>query len=480
MTSAALKARYSIAQGLALGTRALRRRNAAQVNSQGRKPLDTWTTCPSSPNGAAETDESTIAPLGLNILKCATQPGVSPLAINCRPDGPQFISLRFARHANKAHDSHRTAKDSAFTLFEVILAIALSATLLGLIGTAINLYLTQVDASRSRVEEAQLARSILATIADDIRGAAIYQPQDTSAIAKLMASGTAFDVDSIDKAGSSSSGSTSATSASSIAALSSAASSSSASSSSSGTSEESDGTLPLGLSGTTNELYVDVNRLPRQEELFSTVTGYQNAQSPNSQGPALPGTSAASSAEMVPPADVKSVHYYLRAGEKVAPGSASVTALSPGGQQNVGGLVRQEIPYSPRVFAEQSGNSGVLDANQKVLAPEVVQIAFRYYDGSQVTDDWNMEEQKKLPLAVEVRLWLTSPNMESTSIMSPDGSSSLAANVREYRQTVYLPMAATSEAAADSSASAGTSTSSNTGTSTDSSSTTGSGSSFDQ
>ena len=59
--------------------------------------------------------------------------------------------------------------------------------LLALIGTAINLYLMQVDASRTRVEEAQLARSILAMIADDLRATSIYQPQDTSAIAQLMA-----------------------------------------------------------------------------------------------------------------------------------------------------------------------------------------------------------------------------------------------------------------------------------------------------
>ena len=70
-----------------------------------------------------------------------------------------------------------------FTLFEFILAIALAATLLALIGTAINLYLMRIDADRTRVEEAQLARSVLTMIADDIRGATVYQKQDTSAIA---------------------------------------------------------------------------------------------------------------------------------------------------------------------------------------------------------------------------------------------------------------------------------------------------------
>ena len=94
----------------------------------------------------------------------------------------------------------------AYTLFELILAIALSATLLVLIGTAINLYLVRVDTSRQRVEEAQLARSILAMIAADLRATAVYQPQDTSAVAQLAANAAAFDVDEIDQPGGGSSG----------------------------------------------------------------------------------------------------------------------------------------------------------------------------------------------------------------------------------------------------------------------------------
>ena len=69
------------------------------------------------------------------------------------------ISLRRPRLGRPTH---------GFTLFEVILSIALAAVLT-LIGTAINLYLEQIDSGRTRVEEAQLARSILSMIADDIR-----------------------------------------------------------------------------------------------------------------------------------------------------------------------------------------------------------------------------------------------------------------------------------------------------------------------
>src|SRR5262245_17533555 len=99
----------------------------------------------------------------------------------------------------------------AFTLFELILAIALAAVLLTLIGTAINLYLVRVDAGRARVEEAQLARNVLTMIASDVRATSIYQPQDTSAIAQLMAKTSTFDVDDIDKPRSTTSGTTGST-----------------------------------------------------------------------------------------------------------------------------------------------------------------------------------------------------------------------------------------------------------------------------
>src|SRR5215475_5807738 len=95
---------------------------------------------------------------------------------------------------------------AGFTLFELILAVALFAVLLTLIGMAVNLYLMRVDADRTRVEEAQLARSVLTMIADDIHAASIYKPQDTKDLAALMLASKPFDVDTVDAARATSSG----------------------------------------------------------------------------------------------------------------------------------------------------------------------------------------------------------------------------------------------------------------------------------
>jgi prepilin-type N-terminal cleavage/methylation domain-containing protein len=388
-----------------------------------------------------------------------------------------------------------------FTLFELILAIALAATLLALIGTAINLYLMRVDADRTRVEEAQLARSVLAMIADDIRGASVYQKQDTSAIAQLMAASTPFDVDSIDSARKMASsvggagGVGSAASASSLAGLisggssggssgsgsgSSSSGSSGSSSSSQSLNEESDNSMPLGLSGSVQELFVDVTRLPRQDELFSTVTGYTNAPSAGAANAGAAGGSSATSSDINPPADLKTVHYFVRPGEAVAPGSAAVTSLAAGAQSAAGGLVRQEVPRRMRVFAEQSGSSGVLDEGAVLIAPEVAQIQFRYYDGTQLLDTWDMKELNKLPLAIEVSIWLKSARAASEN--SGYSSTDMLSGTRSYRQVVSLPMAAISEASAGSNnqSGEGSSTGDDAASGSSSGESSGSGSAFGQ
>lgn len=369
---------------------------------------------------------------------------------------------------------------SAFTLFELMLAIALSATLLTLIGTAINLYLIQVDTSREQVEEAQLARSILAMIADDIRATAIYQPQDVSSIAQLMASTAPFDIDSIDDPGTAAfgnsnnvagmSGNSNSGRASSASGTGGAARtlSSESSAASGSVSELANVSMPLGLNGSLNELYVDVNRLPRRDELFSTVTGYTNAPLPTQPGSIRVGTMNMSSSGTVPPSDLKSVRYFVRRGGQLEAGSTALTVLDDASQQQGAGLVRQEIPRLLRVFAEQTGNSAVLESGQKLVAPEIIHIEFRYFDGSQVVEQWDMGERNSLPLAVEVRIWLSTPDPENPALSYYDWAQKIS-SARQYRQTVYLPMSIVANAV-------GSATPSGT---TVPASSSGSGSSFD-
>jgi type II secretory pathway pseudopilin PulG len=382
---------------------------------------------------------------------------------------------------------------NAFTLFELILAIALSAALLALIGMAINLYLTRVANSRDRVEEAQLARSILSMIADDLRATAIYQPQDVTDVAQLMAQSTTFDVDSIDAARSGSTGGTSSSGTTGgISSLTAGAgggatgltspggsggttgSGSTGASSGSGlTSGAADyeSEMPLGINGAISELYVDIERLPGGDELFGTLTGYTNA--PMAVPTDGPQTASGPSWGTTPsPSDLKTVRYFIREGDRSEGTGVAATSLDPALQGYAGGLVRQEIPRPARMFAEQNGNSAVLESGQVLIAPEVVHIEFRYFDGQQTLELWDMVEAGSLPLAIEVRIWLTTAHEAADS--AAYDAQGLLSIAREYRQTVFLPMAELSQSGAAGGMSGSSSSSSSTSSSTTGSSTTGS------
>jgi prepilin-type N-terminal cleavage/methylation domain-containing protein len=382
---------------------------------------------------------------------------------------------------------------AGFTLFELILAVALSAILLTLIGTAINLYLMRIDTDRTRVEEAQLARSVLAMIADDIRATSIYQKQDTTQLAQLMLASTPFDVNDIDKprAASPNSPTTPAALPAAAGGVAAAAATPATSGSSAGSSlasangssaNASDSTImPLGINsnGSNAEVYIDVTHLPGQEELFSTTTGYTNAESPVSQGGGGMSSSTSSTEGNVdPPADLKTIHYYVRPGNPVEPGSIEATSLSPATQASAGGLVREEVPRQTRLFTEQQGNSAAPNNGGTLIAPEVAQIQFRFFDGSQTVDEWDMLQTPQLPVAVEVSVWLRSARANSSS--AENSSTDTLNGTREYKQVVFLPNAALSAAANAASTSSTSSTDSSTDSSSSSSnSNSGNGSAFE-
>jgi hypothetical protein len=240
---------------------------------------------------------------------------------------------------------------------------------------------------------------------------------------------------------------------------------------------ENDLTLPLGITGTTEDLYVDVERAPRLDELFLTTTGYTNTQP-------LPTPIGAAAPTPPRPNVVKTVRYFIRQGNAPAAGSAAVTSLGGTAQAEIGGLVRQEIARPAFVMAQQASDQTVLDSGQTLIAPEVVHIEFRYFDSTlgQIVDYWDMKEKKLLPPAIEVRIWIR-PAEADTSIGNPNDLSTILANAHEYRQIVNIPGAAIASASMSAmSGDMGSGTSSSgTGASTSGgTSATGTGSTFDE
>ena len=266
----------------------------------------------------------------------------------------------------------------AFTLLEVILAAALAVVILGLLTMAIHVHLRVADASRSRVEEAQLARTLLERIAEDLRNSLPYVPPPSSGTS--TPSGT-----------SGSSGPSSIASAASIASLSGTGSSPDASGSS---------TLPSsgGVFGSVQELQVETSRRPR----------------PN---PAMPPPDTTVPARL---SDIRTVTYSLGPPGTTYPPQRGVSS------DPAGGLYRRELDRAEFAWSSQQGQTDDLDRGTELLAPEVVDLQFSYYDSSTTNDTWDSIQNGKLPTAVKVSIAIrraapktTDPGMAAADAVPP-------------------------------------------------------------
>jgi hypothetical protein len=289
-----------------------------------------------------------------------------------------------------------------------------------------------MDTGQMRVEEAQLARSILSTIAADIRAASVYQTQDISTVEQLASASAEFNVDDIDAAGafrSSDLGNPAANAGQGASGQAGLGGQELLGSSTSQSGVQTPTTVPPGVNGLTNELQIDVLRLPRLDELFP----------PSPQGATPVSTMAATNVPR--PSDAKTVRYFVRQGATIDASAPAAAAITETNQDGAGGLVRQTVDRAVREIAEQSGNSQMLNSGQVLLAPEVSQVQFVYFDGSTVYDVWDMQERGGMPTAIEVRIWIAPDPIEAAE-------STVPLEPKMHSQTVALPLAATAQATA--------------------------------
>ena len=265
---------------------------------------------------------------------------------------------------------------SAYTLLEVILALALTTVILGLIGMAVYVHLGVADKSRGQVEEARLARTLLQRIAEDLRNTVPYTSGTSST---------------------SSSSGTSTTSGSQAAAGTSTTSDSPATS---------DAAVPSGIYGFSRCLQMDTSRRVRPLGMAMSAEG------DNSQAIAL--------------GDVKTVIYSL--------GDPGTTTPTERGDSQ-GGLYRRELDRPEYVCAIQQGQTDLLTQDTTVLASEVVDMQFTYYDGTTATDTWDSSVQGKLPSAIRVAIVLR----RAVGKASPAGAAADHTTTAIYDMLVDLP-----------------------------------------
>jgi len=326
----------------------------------------------------------------------------------------------------------------AFTLMEIVLAIALTSVVMYLLITAIELYMIRVDSSRSRVESAQLARTLLDKMAGDLAATRLYAtPTRGGPGGGAGSGGSEGGSPSAGGSGDNSAGGGASNGGGMFSGTSSAGGSANSSTGGSGSSSAASMSTPTdvqGLFGTADELRIDRAAYPNWQRSARPVA------------PEEPATTA----------DMPvSVRYYFVDGDQVTSQRLAAQGVSeePTAATSTG-LYREIIPTAaladdadPLASPAQRDNARV-----ELLAPEIVKMELAYYDGTDLVETWDSFQEAGLPAGVEIRLTIYEPSFESSADDRAartrlTGQRYKANELVEYRRFVRLPKASPSQPA---------------------------------
>ena len=295
-------------------------------------------------------------------------------------------------------------KQKGYTLLEIILALGLSVLVIGGITVAMNFHMVTLREQQEEIERAQIARQSLFMITRDIRSAIQYKPIETSALSELVESVEA---------------------ATDLASLADAALSGEEAATDELMTEEEEAADSLyestrpRLIGTSTELQIDVSRLPRKDE-YNLVMFSDGTQSDI-------------------PSDVKTISYFVRNDEnyEIKKQSNSTSGLSQPlfrDPDDFRGLVRRSLDRAVTRYSIEYGAQIQLEDYEEVLAREITEIEFRYWDQENQAweSEWDSVALNGMPGAVEVSIALG---------LKSDTDEEAVEDRKIYRSVVYLPIA---------------------------------------
>jgi hypothetical protein len=316
-------------------------------------------------------------------------------------------------------------KHAGFTLIEVVLAIGLTAMVVYLLSTATELYLANVDASRTRVETAQLARTLLDQIANDLASARLAAPSAGGSGGGLGGQ----------QVGGASGGQGMPTQGSGIVG--------SVTGGAIGGGTPGGGTLPMsgggmgapaqsqGVFGSAEQLRIDRSAYANWERFARELNPQEGA----------------SQADM--PVTVR--YFFVRDNRVTTQRLAQQGVAKPYSTAAAAGLYRESIPTAaippddPPLLMRDAVRNG---AEVELLAPEVVEFELLYFNGTDLVDEWDPVLDRGMPRGVEIRLTIAQPRFQSRP--SQEEQQRLAegrffeSELVEFRRYVRLPLVAAS------------------------------------
>ncbi len=284
----------------------------------------------------------------------------------------------------------------AFTLVELILAIALTAILLVVISTAVEVQLRAFQNATRKTDRDRLVLALLRRIAADLHGAVgpAADKQDTT-----VGGSSGEDKNAVDDSAAVLADEFESTLISSIG----------------------DTSGPIGLRGESDQLWIDILRArASNSDASDATTWFADVPVPKNSG-------------------IRTILYYVVSSEEsTAPEEMKQAS------DRAGGLVRREFVEPIASYARQLGLLEELDTSARPMAADVIGIVFRYHDGNDWCDTWDSTTTGELPRAIEITL-LFAPDTtlaSGTSDLSgpPLSTDDALADAAEYRLVVSLPI----------------------------------------
>ena len=277
-----------------------------------------------------------------------------------------------------------------FSLLEVMLSLTLSVMLLTAIFSAMNQSWRLTASGREEMARSQLARALLRKISLDVRAVMFVPPPPSDDDADSKSSSTS----STASTSGSTTSSTSSTSASSSSTTTSTAATDSAT-------ETKPSATSIGIRGTATQIELHISRARRDLNFATNVDG---------------------NTVTTRTSDLLAVTYAL--------------ALAGSGSSAGTGLIRSEGDRLIVQSVEEHGGSVAQISKSQALAPEVVALAFRYFDGTHWQTVWDSVSNGYLPRAVEVSIAFTPPKNAG----GPLANVTVSSSTNQFRTVILVPV----------------------------------------
>ncbi len=314
-----------------------------------------------------------------------------------------------------------TTDRSGYTLLELLLALGLSVAVVVAIGMAIQTYLIALTKQQAMIERKQIARSVMSMIRNDLRSGIQYKATDYSGLEARIAEQTSQLAGGGDE-------------------------SEEEEVPDSGIIVEDEVDFRPTLIGSTSAVMIDISRLPRLDQYNPFI--------------------ATDESRVQTPSDVKSLGYFFSPQDGGIEGDLELAQA-----RATGGLYRREIDRAVATHMGDTGFASGPDKFCKLIANEIAQVSFRYFNGDDWQDDWDSEEEGGFPASIEVTIVIdTERGVETTQSYSLNAASQESAET--FVQVVNLPIADQPSSASGSSGSGSGTQSSGSGTQSSGSTTT--------